>query len=429
MGARSRDALRATMSQNAARNSHDFECLRRVRLGRRKRRQLARAFVGPALVGLALVALGCGSVGDEPLATVSEAVNVCDETVPDNRYVDGLPAYAQCDTTTGSIWSNNGIDTATSSQGSDWVRTQQGGGYQCTEWAYRYMHFRWNIDYRHGDAREWCDGMLPATLVKSSTPVHGDLIVFDGGVCGADATTGHIAVVDTFDTAKAKVTIVEENRAGRRATDQSCATCFLHAVANDGSVSGGAGSGSAGMSGSAAGSGNAGMTGGGGAPGAGGSLGAAGRGGGARGGAGNAEGGTDTGGRATGGGGSGGDATGRSGSGSGAAGGQVTGSGGQSGLGAGSGSVATGSGGTGTDQGHGGTGASTGVGAGAPGVAGRGAGANDGAHANNLALSETNDGSGCAVRHGRANGSAWLLFVALALGSLARRRRSGAEAC
>jgi hypothetical protein len=161
-------------------------------------------------------------------------VNVCDETVPDNRYVDGLPAYAQCDTTTGSIWSNNGIDTATSSQGDGWVRTQQSGGYQCTEWAYRYMRFRWGISYRHGNAQEWCDGDLPDSLVISSTPVHGDLIVFDGGVCGSDQTTGHIAVVDVVAPAGGRVTFVEENRAGRRSSEQSCALCYLHAVANDG---------------------------------------------------------------------------------------------------------------------------------------------------------------------------------------------------
>ena len=141
----------------------------------------------------------CGPIGEEPLGRESEAVNVCDETVPSNRFVDGLPAYAQCDATGGSIWSNDGVDTAASKQGDDWVLTQQGGGYQCTEWAWRYMHFRWNVDYRHGDARDWCDGTLPATLAKSATPVHGDLIVFDAGVCGADATTGHVAVIDTVD--------------------------------------------------------------------------------------------------------------------------------------------------------------------------------------------------------------------------------------
>jgi surface antigen len=121
--------------------------------------------------------------------------------------------------------------------GSDWIQTQRGGGYQCTELAYRYMHFRWQIDYRHGDAREWCDGDLPSTLVKSTTPSHGDLIVFDSRACGADATTGHIAVVDVVDASGSKVTLVEENRRGATA-NTSCPTCFLHAVANDGSSSG-----------------------------------------------------------------------------------------------------------------------------------------------------------------------------------------------
>jgi hypothetical protein len=193
-----------------------------------------------------LIGLLLGCAGPDPtreeLAVETLAVNTCDETVPAERFVDGLPAYAQCTASmSANIWSNNGVDTSTSSLGDDWVQTQRGGGYQCTEWAYRYMHFRWAVDYRHGDAREWCDGELPSTLVKSTVPVHGDLIVFDGGVCGADATTGHIAVVDTVDAAAEKITLVEENRAGRRSANQSCATCFLHAVANDGMPAGSAG--------------------------------------------------------------------------------------------------------------------------------------------------------------------------------------------
>lgn len=216
-----------------------------------------------------LVAAGCsGPAGGESLAVSRDAVNVCDETVPENRFVDGLPAYSQCDATTGSIWSNDGIDTATSSQGEGWVRTQQGGGYQCTEWAWRYMHFRWGVSYRHGDAREWCDGDLPDDLVLATTPVHGDLIVFDAGVCGADDTTGHIAVVDTVDVPGGRVTFVEQNRAGRRSSQQSCALCYLHAVANDGTpgTAGAAGTGGAPSEGGAPGS--AGMTSAGGAPGA-----------------------------------------------------------------------------------------------------------------------------------------------------------------
>ncbi len=207
----------------------------------------------PALLAL----LGCGAPpsGDE-LGEASDALDICSEVVPENRQVNGIPAYAQCDTTTNaSIWSNNGVDTSLTQIDADWVRTQRGGGYQCTELAYRYLYFRWNVSYRSGDAQEWCDGALPANLTISPTPVHGDLIVFAGGVCGADASTGHIAVIDTVDAVAAKVTIVEENRAGRRSSNQSCATCFLHAVANDGSAGGAPGAGGATATGGSAGSG------------------------------------------------------------------------------------------------------------------------------------------------------------------------------
>jgi hypothetical protein len=218
--------------------------------------------VAGAALGLWLTACGA-EISDEPVATSTLALDVCDETVPANRYVDGLPAYAQCDEVQGAaVWSSNGVDTSTTSQGSEWIPTQHSGGYQCTEWAYRYMYFRFEVDYRHGNAREWCDGDLPPTLVKSSLPVHGDLIVFDGGSCGADGETGHIAVIDTVDASAAKVTFVEQNRAGRRTADQSCALCFLHAVANDGTspaggggaggAAGGAGTSAGGVAGSAA---------------------------------------------------------------------------------------------------------------------------------------------------------------------------------
>jgi hypothetical protein len=227
-----------------------------------------------ALFIAAFVSSACGTPDSgEPTESFTQALDVCGEMVPANRAVDGLPAYAQCDATmNSSIWSNNGVDTSLTSLGDDWVQTQRSGGYQCTELAYRYMRFRWDVSYRSGDAQEWCDGDLPDNLVKTTTPVHGDLIVFAGGVCGAAESTGHIAVIDTVDAARATVTIVEENRAGRRSTEQSCATCFLHATANDGSVGGAAGtSGMAGMGGTATGTGGVAMGG------SGGSAGTAGR--------------------------------------------------------------------------------------------------------------------------------------------------------
>jgi MYXO-CTERM domain-containing protein len=169
----------------------------------------------------------------------ARADNICGESVPSNRISDGIPAYAQCDATNASaIYSNNGVDTAVASGGTGWVRTQMSGGYQCTELAHRYLYFRWNVkSVPNGNAGVWCDGTLPAGLVKSSTPMHGDLIVFAPGSCGADTTTGHVAVVDVVNS-NSTVTFVEQNRPSRRSCAINTAACFLHATANDGSDGG-----------------------------------------------------------------------------------------------------------------------------------------------------------------------------------------------
>ena len=166
----------------------------------------------------------------------SWAANLCDEAVPSNRIVDGIPAYQQCaDSTSSAIYSNDGVATASAAAGTDWVRTQRSGGYQCTELAHRYLYFRWGIkSVPNGNAGVWCDGSLPSGLEKTTKPVHGDVIVFAPGSCGADATTGHVAVVDVVNT-NATVTFIEQNRANRRSCAIDTAACFLHATANDGS--------------------------------------------------------------------------------------------------------------------------------------------------------------------------------------------------
>lgn len=162
------------------------------------------------------------------------STNVCDEVVPAELFVDGIPAYSQCDASeSAGIWSSDGISTSTE-QPNDWRRTQWGGGYQCTEFASRYLYFVWGVDsVPNGNAGSWCDSEPPDGLVQAPTPVHGDLIVFAPGSCGASAETGHVAVVDVVDEDASRVEIVEQNRAGRRRTDFDCAACFLHAVAND----------------------------------------------------------------------------------------------------------------------------------------------------------------------------------------------------
>lgn len=229
-----------------------------------------------AVVSIAIAAVASA------IASTGRAADICAETVPANRFIDGFPAYAQCaGSMTGAVYSNNGIDTSTTSGGADWVRTQRSGGYQCTELAHRYLTFKWNIQsVPNGDAGVWCDATLPAGLVKATTPMHGDLIVLAPGSCGADATTGHVAVIDLVN-ADSSVMAVQQNMASRSKYNASCAACFLHVVANDGRSNDGgvppADAGGAGGRGGAAG-GTGATAGAGGATGAGGGAGAIGTG-------------------------------------------------------------------------------------------------------------------------------------------------------
>jgi len=207
--------------------------------------------------------LGCGGDRSEPdgVGVVSQAIGPCNETVPTNRFIDGFPAYAQCATTMNSdIYSNNGVDTATTAMGSDWVRTQFSGGYQCTELAHRYLLFKWHVMWLpRGDAGTWCDTMPTAGsgVVQTTTPVHGDLMVFGPGSCGADPTTGHVAVVDVVGAPGTKLSAVQQNVASRSSYAPTCAKCYLHVVANDGAASGAGGAPSSGGSGGMLGSGGA----------------------------------------------------------------------------------------------------------------------------------------------------------------------------
>ncbi|MGC4086863.1 MAG: hypothetical protein QM756_02985 [Polyangiaceae bacterium] len=85
---------------------------------------MTHARLATLLPFLAMLLAGCSAPdGVENLGSLTQAVNACNETVPTNRFVDGLPAYAQCSgVSSGNIWSNNGIDTATASGGTDWIR-------------------------------------------------------------------------------------------------------------------------------------------------------------------------------------------------------------------------------------------------------------------------------------------------------------------
>ena len=166
----------------------------------------------------------------------TSALSICEEAVPANRNIDGIPSYAQCpESMDSAIYSNNGVDTSTTQVSPEWQRTQWSGGYQCTELANRYLRFRWGVKWvPNGNAGNWCDTQPPANIgvVQTTTPVHGDIMVLAPGSCGAAQGTGHVTVVDEVNDTK--LVVVEQNGARRGTYNLSCAKCFLHVMANDG---------------------------------------------------------------------------------------------------------------------------------------------------------------------------------------------------
>ena len=179
----------------------------------------------------AVLALGCSSAHENVGESSAQVDYVCSESP--SATLDGIPAYAYCGNF--NVWSNNGVDTKSASGGSGWVRTEGGYGYQCVEYAIRYSHFKfgtgtsWGINY----AQQMC-ATHPARMSKTTTPVHGDLMIFGGGSCGADATAGHVAVVDVVKATT--VGVVQENSAGKQTFNKSCASCFLHDAKNTGVI-------------------------------------------------------------------------------------------------------------------------------------------------------------------------------------------------
>jgi len=123
-----------------------------------------RAWLGALLTAGLLASCDQYATEERDVARVEQAINICTETVPSNRFVDGIPAYAQCTGSQNSaIYSNNGVDTGTTSGGTDWVRTQYSGGYQCTELAHRYLQALPEV--AKGDANKvW---VIPAELTTA----------------------------------------------------------------------------------------------------------------------------------------------------------------------------------------------------------------------------------------------------------------------
>lgn len=116
-----------------------------------------------------------------------------------------------------------------------------GDHWQCVELAQRYFakKFETADKWPVGAAREMCDRAVAGTRVHwkgdGYTPVHGDLIVLDGGAYG------HVAVVNTVSGGT--VDVVEQNSSvdGTNTYSISKARCFIHAEKNTGGGGGGGG--------------------------------------------------------------------------------------------------------------------------------------------------------------------------------------------
>ncbi|HEX7499572.1 MAG TPA: CHAP domain-containing protein, partial [Polyangia bacterium] len=179
-------------------------------------------------------------------APCSEPPNVTSSEISDGicggqplAMIDGIPAFAMCDAALNSnVWSSTGGDTASVSEGPGWVETGVGrisgkNGYQCTELAMRYFYFRFGIcPWIAVPAKDMCSETVPSTVVLTTTPVHGDLVILPPGCNGAGQESGHVAVVNTVSGSS--VTVVQQNAGvnGTATFHTDCATCFIHAVAN-----------------------------------------------------------------------------------------------------------------------------------------------------------------------------------------------------
>lgn len=101
--------------------------------------------------------------------------------------------------------------------------------YQCVELAQRYFaQLYGTVPIWYGNAIDLCD-TYPSGVELTSSPIPGDLVVFNSG------TYGHVAVVTSISGSS--INVIEQNASptGKNAYEMnSQVKCFLHAVANNG---------------------------------------------------------------------------------------------------------------------------------------------------------------------------------------------------
>jgi surface antigen len=199
----------------------------------------AHLFSFGAVAGV-IAMVGCSSTeraDGETIGSTDEAI-----TIPHSlcgraalQVIDDIPAYAN-DCGNVNVWSNDGRTTAThAGSGSGWIETEGGYGYQCVELAVRYTHFKFETpdDWHVAAAYEMCDTPHPAGISKTTSPVHGDLIVVKPHECGLETGFGHVAIVDSISGAEVSVIEQNEGSTGKGTYNKSCALCFLHEARNN----------------------------------------------------------------------------------------------------------------------------------------------------------------------------------------------------
>jgi hypothetical protein len=195
----------------------------------------------------ASTAAGCGAPADrDPIGTSSAALS-CGSTTPGglistwNDGVDNVDVYATdlnggCPGSSGcgNVCARSNTDATFCTVDSAGVVTDGGWGFQCTELASRYFHFRWGQtlgSYEY--AYDLCTN-APSEVTRPSTPVVGDLMVFDNAFNGGNG--GHVAVVTGLNS-NGTVNVIEENgsctgHAIYSPSQRGSSGCYLHAPAN-----------------------------------------------------------------------------------------------------------------------------------------------------------------------------------------------------
>jgi len=99
---------------------------------------------------------------------------------------------------------------------------------QCTEYAQRYLYLSsgTSCDIRRR-CRSWVVTHFPPILVKTTTPVHGDIKLYWGRLVRA-GSVGHNAVIDVVRCGCLKrLTFVDENGVGKGDLCYGCASMLL----------------------------------------------------------------------------------------------------------------------------------------------------------------------------------------------------------